>query len=437
MPFNSKYRHVYGDVPKPEKHYLDIQKPYTSGEGAYCDSNGKFIGISKAGGGGPVYIINHEKSGRSSAKHVLNVHKGKTLDFQFHPFIDTLIATASEDCSACVSQIPAGGLTENLKTPEVTFKGHLKKVHLLKWHPTANNILATCAWDKTVKLWNAETNDCVSTYQSCEDNTFSVDWNLDGSLLAVTTKKKMLRIFDPRKAETDVMKFESMDGTKSSKLFWVPKFNWIGSTGFSKQAKRMIRIWDLSKTDKPIFEWVVDQQSSVLMPKFDNDNNILYLAGKGDGSVFFNELVNDKRVFYTLGVYRDTEPQKGGGWVPKRALDTTKCEVARFLKLTRNAIVPVSFVVPRKTGADIFQADIYPDTTAGVPSLSADEYLKGENKPPVMKSMDPAKSGDGGAEAVKFVKKQSYTDLVKENEELKARIAELEKQLGEISGQDS
>ena len=44
------------------------------------------------------------------ARHI-GVHKGKTVDWDFHPFIENMIATASEDCSATVVQFPDGGTT--------------------------------------------------------------------------------------------------------------------------------------------------------------------------------------------------------------------------------------------------------------------------------------------------------------------------------------
>merc|ERR1711920_937045 len=95
-----------------------------------------------------------------------------------------------------------------------------------------------------------------------------------------------------------------------------------------------------------------------------------------------------------ISSYRSSTPQKGGCFVPKRALDTTKCEVARFLKLTRDSVIPVSFCVPRKTGADIFQDDIFPDCFAGVPSATADEYLEGKNSKMITMSMNPAERKD-------------------------------------------
>merc|ERR1712142_517284 len=125
------------------------------------------------------------------------------------------------------------------------------------------------------------------------------------------------------------------------------------------------------------------------MPYFDEDTHLLFTSGKGDGTVSFSSATG--KGYKTIGSYRSSEPQKGGCFVPKRALDTTKCEVARFLKLTKDAVIPLSFCVPRKTGAAVFQTDIYPDCFSGLPSLESQEYFKGENKEKVRMSMDPKK----------------------------------------------
>merc|ERR1739842_170823 len=95
----------------------------------------------------------------------------------------------------------------------------------------------------------------------------------------------------------------------------------------------------------------------------------------------------------------------------KRACDVWKCEVNRFFKLTKTSIIPVSFVVPRKSGADVFQEDIYPDTYAGKPALTADEWLKGANKEPITMSMDPEKRTDDSGGARLFKTNATYQEL--------------------------
>jgi len=235
----------------------------------------------------------------------------------------------------------------------------------------------------------------VSSYNDVGDNIYSLDWNYDGSLIAVTAKDKKLRIYDPRNVDSSIQVInEAFDGAKSSKVFWIPKLNWIGATGFSKEAKRQLKIWDLKNLKDPIYKTDIDQAASVLMPYFDSDNSVLYLAGKGDGSIQYYELVNNDRILYTLGVYRTPEPQKGGGWVPKRGLDPMQCEIGRFLKLTGKSVIPISFIVPRKAGNEVFQQDIFPDAPIGKAALTAQEWLQGQNKDPVLGSLDPAKRQD-------------------------------------------
>jgi len=164
---------------------------------------------------------------------------------------------------------------------------------------------------------------------------------------------------------------------------------------------------------KPIETNTIDQASSILQPMYDNDIGVLYLVGKGDGTINFYELVNDDKKLYMLGTFRDTEPQKGGGWVAKKGLDVWRCEVGRFLKLTSKSIIPISFIVPRKSGEEIFQTDIFPDAFAGKPALSAEDWANGQNKPPILMSLDPNVRQDLNStdddDNVQFAKKKHMT----------------------------
>merc|ERR1719204_968913 len=112
----------------------------------------------------------------------------------------------------------------------------------------------------------------------------------------------------------------------------------------------------------------------------------------------------------------------------KARLDTGKCEIARFMKLTINPaeVVPLGFIVPRKSHD--YQADLYPDAYAGKPAMTTAEYMSGENKDPILTSMDPESLATLGGAV--FVPKKTYSELEEENEALKARVAELEAQLG-------
>uniref|UniRef100_A0A023GAS0 Putative actin-binding protein coronin n=1 Tax=Amblyomma triste TaxID=251400 RepID=A0A023GAS0_AMBTT len=94
--------------------------------------------------------------------------------------------------------------------------------------------------------------------------------------------------------------------------------------------------------------------------------------------------------------------------MPKRGLDVRSCEVFRFYKLhaTRGLCEPISMIVPRKS--EQFQDDLFPDTAAPTPALTADEWLSGKNRNPILISM---KTG-AGARTHKPVMYNSDRNLV-------------------------
>lgn len=434
----SIYKNIHAQAAKKEGCYTDLRNVYTSGEGTYLAASAKFFSVGKTGGGGPVLVHPLEKTGRIDLNaKVVNVHKGKVLDMKFSPFNDNFLATAAEDCKIGLTVIPEGGLTANISEATQILEGHAKKVGHIQFNPAANNVLASGAYDRTVRTWDVETADNVNTFEDITDNIYSLEWSYQGKMLAVTSKDKQIRLFDPRQADA-VSQREVFDAVKASKCFWCDKDGRrVGAVGYTKKGKRALRIFDVAKMDakRPLFSWDIDQASSVFMPHFDYDAKMLYLAGKGEGTIMWFEL-NDETNKLQKGAlqYRNTIPSKGGCWLPKMGVDVLKCEINRFLKLERNQIVPISLIVPRKVQGQ-FQEDIYPPTRSRTPSIVSSEFFKGKEAEIVHVSMDPAE-GAGDVKAATFEKakswKEKYDDLEKENGELKSRIKELETEIAEL-----
>ena len=112
-----------------------------------------------------------------------------------------------------------------------------------------------------------------------------------------------------------------------------------------------------------------------MLPFFDADTNMLYLAGKGDTNIRYFEIDDEPPYQYFVNQFIGKEPQRGCAFVPKKGLDTGNCEIMRFLRLTQNAVEPVTFSVPRK--GEQFRSDLYPDTCAGRASLKSAEWFEG------------------------------------------------------------
>jgi len=330
-------------------------------------------------------------------------------------------------------------LVENISDHAVSLDGHQKKAALIHFHPTASNVLGSASHDGSIKMWDIEAQSQLFSYDGFPDLIQSFEFNYNGSQVLASCKDNTHRMFDPRQADA-VAIFDGHSGGKQAKVFWADKNNFLGSAGFSKNNAREIKLWDIRKVDGGCVSTTdIDKQAGAFMVKFDADTGCLYLAGKGDGNIRFFEITDEAPHCFYLSEFSSNDPQKGISFLPKTICDTTQCEVMRVLRLTaKGVIVPISFCVPRK--AVQFQADIFPDTPAPIPSLSADEWVKGDDKEPVLRSMDPDVKGVVAAAAAgpkkaaaAFVAKKSVADLQAELDEANkiivdqaARIEELE-----------
>ena len=74
--------------------------------------------------------------------------------------------------------------------------------------------------------------------------------------------------------------------------------------------------------------------------------------------------------------------------MPKNVVDPFRKEIARGMRLTKNACEFITFKLPRKE--EEFSKDLYPPHRAMKPALTYDEWSKGENKEPILEEFDPA-----------------------------------------------
>uniref|UniRef100_A0A8C3CL85 Uncharacterized protein n=1 Tax=Cairina moschata TaxID=8855 RepID=A0A8C3CL85_CAIMO len=113
--------------------------------------------------------------------------------------------------------------------------------------------------------------------------------------------------------------------------------------------------------EEPIALQEMDTSNGVLLPFYDADSSIVYLCGKvtpggaaptllsppqplgtrvadvcpplspqGDSSIRYFEITDEAPYVHYLNTYSSKEPQRGMGFMPKRGLDVSKCEIARW-----------------------------------------------------------------------------------------------------------
>lgn len=148
------------------------------------------------------------------------------------------------------------------------------------FHPVAENVLASASTDLTIKLWDVEKGTERQQITGHTEIIQSMSWNYNGSLLATTCRDKKLRIFDVR-ANKVVQEGPGHQGIKGSRVVWMGNTDRLATTGFSRMSDRQLNLWDTSDLSKPLKSEFLDTSSGVIMPFYDSDSKMLYLAGKG------------------------------------------------------------------------------------------------------------------------------------------------------------
>ena len=330
-------------------------------------------------------------------------HGGAVMDLHFSPFNQDCIASASDDTTVRVWNIPSN-IEEDVDEAAVTLTGHSKKVILVRWNPVASNVLSSVSYDNTIKIWDVECAVERASFNDHPETIQSFDWSYHGSKCLTYCKDKLVRLIDPRSARI-AGEFAGHQGTKGARVTFLGDRSMFATVGFSRQSERQIFFWDERDTSKALFEQNIDIASGTLIPYFDSDTNLLYLAGKGDTNIRYFEIDDSEPYQYYISQYAGKDPQRGVAMVPKRGLDVGNCEIARLLRLTQTCMEPVSFSVPRK--GEQFQDDLYPPSFSGRPSLTNSEWFRGGNAAPKMMSLKP-----GADSTVRPVSKPSQmTDI--------------------------
>ncbi|XP_020287213.1 coronin-7 isoform X2 [Pseudomyrmex gracilis] len=389
----SKYKNAAPIVPKPEACIRDISVGSYQTYGNNITASAAFMAFNVDHNGSSLAVLPLEDCGRKSkTMPLLHAHADTVTDMDFSPFHDGLLATGSQDCLVKLWHIPETGLEESLCNPECTFSHRQRRVEAVCWHPTAEHLLTTTSFTN-LSLWDVLSQQELFSNSDHTEVIQSLSWKQDGTVLATSCKDKQVRIIDPRASSYIVNSCSSHQSIKDSRIVWLNNSDRILTTGFDAARLRQVFIRDLRHLNDPVKTLELDCSTGILMPLFDPDTNMLFLAGKGDTTIMYME-VTDKDPYLVEGIRHSGEQTKGVCLVPKRALNVMQAEVNRLLQLTSNIVIPIMYQVPRKTYRD-FHADIYPETAGYVAQNNAAAWIKGHNAPVPKISLDPAKRNKG------------------------------------------
>ncbi|XP_075243634.1 coronin-6-like isoform X2 [Convolutriloba macropyga] len=439
---HSKFRNIYGQAHKKQDSYEGIPVSSNMFENNYSCVNPKFLAIAtKAPGCFTVIDLKHV--GRQS-NYVQVKHSGSQLmDLKWNPFNDRMLATSADDGTIKIWVIPEEGVKEGAELEPIrVITHHKKRVYGLEWHPSAENILATCSADCTAAVLDigaaTEKDVVVSKTEPHGDFVFQVNWDYEGERIFTLGKEQILRSFNARTGEL----IAKASGTahqlkRATKMATLGKTNLIVTTGFSGLNSPEMKFWQMDSLDTCVITHACGEGSGCLFPFFDADSSVVYVAARGEVTIRYFEIVAPEDgaagevKLYDLFMYNSHTSQKSMCFMPKRGLDFMECEIMRCYKLLNSThmVEPVSFYVPRR--AEGFQEDLYPPTVGVDPAMSAEEWKGGKKSGPALVPIQdiPRETSRDAPEA--FVSTGGSDD----NSELQAQKSKLEAQVASLKAE--
>uniref|UniRef100_A0A914VZX3 Coronin n=1 Tax=Plectus sambesii TaxID=2011161 RepID=A0A914VZX3_9BILA len=428
----SKFRHVYGQGARREHCYEALRIATSAHDSQLCAVNPKFLAcIIEVAGGGAFQVIPLKWTGKVDY-HFGRVsgHNGPVTDLKWNPFNDNVIASASDDCTIKIWHIADDSHKHNASEWLIELCAHSRRISYIEWHPTTENVLASAGFDHRILLWNVGSGECIVEIDCHSDTIYSMAFNKSGSLLATTCKDHLLRVIDARTGQL-LQQGACHDGAKAAKVVFVSEQDKLLTTGANKASRRQLAVWDRNDLSRSLVLQEIDSSSGLLVPFYDQDLGIAYIAGKGDGNVRYYEITDVPPYIHYLSEYQTRFPQRGLGVMPKRGLNVSQCEVFRFYKVhaTQALVEPISFIVPRKS--ETFQSDLYPPTAGPTPAAQA---VYGSMRPVAQLEMDVA-SMTTKYEQVLLERKRQQEDIESLRYEIDwkdQRITYLERQLEKV-----
>ncbi|XP_054698701.1 coronin-7-like isoform X2 [Grus americana] len=383
----SKFRHTEARLPRREAWIGGIRAGSVTSCGNHVKASCRWIAFNaEAAGVLGIVPLECEDGGKRTVSQ-LCCHSDVVTDFDFSPFDQLLLATGSADEMVKVWRLPESG--QDLPgSAGLTLKSGGGPVDALQFHPTADGVLASGA-GKRVTVWDVGRQQPLTALDSHGDQLQSLTWKRDGRLLGTSCKDKKLRLFDPRASPAAFQHPDALGAPSSCSR----DSAWTESPGMLPGKVSQ----DTRTTRTPVCSgWAPATASSpsgsarAAIPLYDADTGLLVLAGKGENLLYCFEVAPAQPALTQVTQCRTEGSTRGLAAVPRLALDVMACEVLRVLQLTDTALVPVSYLVPRKSIQD-FHEDLFPDCAGTLPATGTQAWWAGDNQQVGRVSLHPAR----------------------------------------------
>ena len=179
------------------------------------------------------------------------------------------VASGSPSASGVVRIyfFPPSGIPIN--KPEVVINAHKDIILGMAFSPDGNT-LATCGYDRLIKLWDANTGKERRTLKDHSDSVYSVSFSPDGKLLASGGADRAVKVWDTATGTRLYTLGESTDWVYA--VAWHPDGKHLAAAGVDKS----IRVWEATAAGGKVVQSVFAHAAPVTRLVYNGDGSTLY-----------------------------------------------------------------------------------------------------------------------------------------------------------------
>ena len=289
---------------------------------------------------------------------LIKAHKSQITSFQFAPFNDNLLLTGSKDATVKLWKIDDNGLVNDIVDPLAVFQ-HESRMVSTQFHPLVDGLISTASEDGIVRMYDISRPDEVMIeLEQNVDGILSMAWEGGyGNNLMTIGKDLNYRLYDPRDSSRSITTFCVGETVKGLKGMFLDGTDYFVSTGFSRNGERVVNLFDQRK-EGLLGRVIVDKQPHPLNMYYDDNNNLMYLTGKGN-SMFTYDIQGKNMVM--LKNANIIDGVGGCAMIQQRKYDVKRCEVGRFMILNQktDTLFNITYGLNRRDADTIYQEDLY------------------------------------------------------------------------------
>ncbi len=184
-------------------------------------------------------------------------------------------------------------------------QGHEGAISRIAWSPSGQ-MIASASYDKTIRIWNAETGYCVAVLKGHRQAVYSVAWSPSGEVLASGSRDRTVRLWDVSSVKSkladrdsnlnEIKAFQTLRGHHNG----VEVVEWLdddGNTLISSAGNQSFWIWDIR--NNTVIEELEHRSGNYY------DDVLLSLAKSPDGKKFVSLVASSNVNSYLWNIYSD------------------------------------------------------------------------------------------------------------------------------------